>query len=130
MEVNVPGVVAEVRAAFDAYEAALMTNDVDALDASFWGDPLVVRFGVGENLYGAQAIAAYRRSCPPPRPRSLHRTVVTTFGHDAATAVTEYREEGAAPGAAPAGRQSQTWVRLPGGWRIVAAHVSLLDPAP
>lgn len=121
MEINVPSVVAEVRAAFADYEAALMANDVERLDGWFWNDPLVVRFGVGENLYGAVAIAAYRRSCLPPPPRRLARTVVTTFGNDMGTAVTEYQEQGAAE----PGRQSQTWIRLPVGWRIVSAHVSL-----
>lgn len=121
MKVNDPAVVARVRAAFDSYETALMANDVQALDGFFWADRLAVRYGVAENLYGAEAIAAYRRSCRPPGPRRLHQTVVVTFGRDLGTVSTEYRERDLAR----AGRQSQTWVNLPEGWRIVAAHVSL-----
>lgn len=121
-DVNIPEVVDEVGRAFAAYEAALAANDVRALDAAFWDDQRVVRLGIAESLYGGEAIAAYRRSCPPPRPRSLLRTLITTFGRDVGTAVVEYRE----PGATATGRQSQTWVRRPEGWRIVAAHVSLL----
>lgn len=121
-DVDIPEVVDEVRRALAAYEAALAANDVQALDAAFWDDPRVVRLGISESLYGAEAVTAYRRSCPPPRPRTLCRTLITTFGRDVGTAVVEYRE----PGATATGRQSQTWVRRPEGWRIVAAHVSLL----
>jgi ketosteroid isomerase-like protein len=125
MEINRTDVVDEVRSAFAAYEASLMANDVEALDRFFWDDALVVRYGVGENLYGAEAIAAYRRSCSPPGPRELRATVITTFGRDFGVASTEYRSHDTAA----TGRQSQTWVRLADGWRIVAAHVSLQQPS-
>ncbi len=124
LTIGAASVTAEAAAAFAAYEAALMANDVEALDGFFWDHPMVVRFGVGENLYGAEQIAAYRRSCPPPPARTLYRTQITAFGQDVATAVTEYQEHGAPL----VGRQSQTWVRFAEGWRIVSAHVSL--PAP
>lgn len=125
MDVNEPDVVEEVTAEFAGYEAALMANDIDALIAFFWDDPVTVRFGVVEELYGWSAIAAYRRGRPPAPRRELMRTNITTFGRDTAIAVTEYLEQGASQ----VGRQSQTWVRLPEGWRIVHAHVSL-PPRP
>ncbi|MEJ7773991.1 MAG: oxalurate catabolism protein HpxZ [Nocardioidaceae bacterium] len=125
LEVDLPEVVAEVTAAFRHYERALMSNDVETLNALFWDDPATVRFGVREELYGWTAVAAYRRGRPPAPPRELLRTRITTFGRDAAVAVTEYLEEGARQ----IGRQTQTWVRLDVGWRIVNAHVSL-PPMP
>jgi len=125
MEINRTDVVDEVRSAFAAYEASLMANDVAALDRFFWNDALVVRYGIAENLYGAGAIAAYRRSCAPPPPRELQHTVITTFGQDIGVASTEYRSHGTTT----TGRQSQTWARLEEGWRIVAAHVSLQQPS-
>lgn len=124
-KVNLPDVVAEVTAAFRSYERALMSNDVETLNGSFWDDPATVRFGVREELYGWVAVAEYRRGRPPAAPRQLLRTRITTFGRDAAVAVTEYLEEGAPQ----TGRQSQTWVRMDVGWRIVNAHVSL-PPLP
>jgi len=125
LEVDLPDVVAEVTAAFGDYERALMSNDVETLNALFWNDPATVRFGVHEELYGWAAVAAYRRGRPPAAPRELLRTRITTFGRDTAVAVTEYLEEGARQ----IGRQTQTWVRLGVGWRIVNAHVSL-PPLP
>lgn len=125
MEVNLPDVVAEVSAAFAGYEAALMANDVDKLNAYFWDDALVVRYGVQEELYGWEDIAAYRRARPAAAQRDLIRTQITTYGSDTATAVTEYHEHGAAQ----VGRQSQTWVRISDNWQIVNAHVSL-PPVP
>ncbi len=125
MEINRADVVEEVQSVFAAYERRLMANDVEALDQYFWDHARVVRYGVAENLYGAEAVAAYRRSCVPPRPRVLRHTVITTFGQDLGVASTEYRSHGAAK----TGRQTQTWARLPEGWRIVAAHVSLLQPS-
>ena len=127
MESNRPDVVAEVEAAFARYEAALTGNDVATLDALFWDSAEVIRFGVGENLYGASEIAAFRAARPSGGlARSLSRTVITTFGQDFATASTLFHR-GSAPG--QPGRQMQSWARLPEGWRVVAAHVSLI-PAP
>jgi hypothetical protein len=123
MTINDPEVVAEVSAAFLAYEHALMTNDLDALDALFWQSPLVVRFGPGQNLYGIEQIQAFRANRVGGSPqRTLANTVITTFGRDFATANTEFQRVG---GAKP-GRQSQAWVRFDNGWRVVSAHVSLL----
>lgn len=123
MEVNLPDVVAEVAAAFARYEAALVSNDVATLDALFWDSPHTIRYGIAEVLHGSAEIQAFRAGRPlAGLARSLERTVITTFGRDAATASTLFRR---APG--KLGRQMQTWVRLPEGWRVVAAHVSLMD---
>jgi len=123
MIINDPATLAEVTAAFDRYEAALVSNDVTVLDALFWHSPHTLRYGTGENLYGHDAIAAFRAARPATGlARRLSNTVVTTFGTDMATANTEFERDGTAR----PGRQSQSWVRLPEGWRIVAAHVSLL----
>ena len=125
LAVNLPDVLAEVEAAFAAYERALVTNDITTLDALFWTSPLTVRFGTGESLYGIEAIRAFRAARDPRGlARTLRRTVITSFGRDFATAMTEFTRDGTDK----FGRQSQTWVRLPEGWRIVAAHVSLIDP--
>jgi hypothetical protein len=126
LPVNLPEVRAEVEAVFAAYEEALVTNDLATLDALFWTSPLTVRFGTGESLHGIEAIRAFRAARDPRGlARDLRRTVITTFGRDLATAMAEFTRGGSAK----LGRQSQTWVRLPGtGWRIVAAHVSLVDP--
>lgn len=123
LPLNLPEVVAEVHAVFDRYEAALTSNDVPVMEELFWEDPLALRFGVGENLYGWDEISAFRRSrSTGPFRRTLHRTVITTFGRDFALANTEYtREWHDRPG-----RESKTLVRTLTGWRIVAAHVSLL----
>jgi hypothetical protein len=124
MDINLPDVHAEVSAAFARYEDALVNNTVEVLDELFWTSPHTVRYGVGENLYGADEILAFRRSRPSVGlARSLQRTVITTYGRDFATAMTEFRRTGGAK----LGRQSQTWVRQPEGWRVVAAHVSLLE---
>jgi hypothetical protein len=123
MVINDPEVLAEVGAAFAAYESALMANDIPALDALFWQSDQVLRYGVGETLYGKDEIDAFRKARPGGSPRrTLTRTVITTFGRDYATANTEFVREGASR----IGRQSHAWVRLPQGWRIVAAHVSLM----
>lgn len=108
-------------AAFDSYERALMQNNLDALHELFWASPLVIRFGPGQTLFGIEVIAAFRlaRIGGSP-PRTLHNTVITTFGLDFATANTEFQRQGTPI----AGRQS--WARLEPGWRVVAAHVSLL----
>ncbi|WP_237214875.1 oxalurate catabolism protein HpxZ [Falsiroseomonas oryziterrae] len=129
MEINIPEVVAEVTEQFMRYERALVSNDVEVLDELFWDSPLTLRYGATENLHGYDEIKAFRagRSAQGLN-RTLLRTVITTFGRDMATANTTFQREGSAR----TGRQSQTWVRIPGvGWRVVAAHVSLLvEPAP
>jgi hypothetical protein len=124
VEINRPNIVAEVEAAFARYEAALTGNDVAALDALFWDSPQVIRYGGGENLYGSAEIAAFRAArSPAGLQRRLARTVITTFGADFATASTLFYRDSAA---GKVGRQMQTWARLPEGWRVVAAHVSLI----
>ncbi len=124
VSVNMPDVKAEVEAAFAAYEAALISNDVKVLEAMFWDDPLTIRYGIGENLYGMEAIRAFRRARPSVGlNRTLSQTVITTFGRDSATAMTLFGRD-SAPG--KIGRQSQSWVRMADGWRIVAAHVSII----
>jgi hypothetical protein len=124
-EVNLPAVVAEVEAVFARYEDALVNNRIDVLDELFWPSPATVRYGVGENLVGIEAIRAFRAARPSAGlARTLAATVITTFGHDFATAMTEVRRTGSDR----VGRQSQTWVRFAAGWRVVAAHVSLLAP--
>ena len=125
MEINIPEVVEEVKNLFNKYEQALIHNDINVLDNSFWNNPLVIRYGMNENLYGFQEIAAFRASRPSAGlMRSLAKTVITTFGHDLATANTLFSRD-TVPG--KLGRQSQTWVRTDEGWRIVSAHVSLID---
>jgi hypothetical protein len=125
MNINDPAVVAEVEAAFAAYERALTTNDVATLDLLFRDSPLTLRYGVGENLHGYAEIAAFRAARPAAGlERRLERTIITTYGDAMATACTLYRRE-SMPG--KVGRQSQTWVRFPEGWRVVAAHVSMID---
>ena len=128
MEINLPDVLAEVTAVFARYEDALVHNRVDVLDALFWPSPHTVRYGVGENLVGIDAIRAFRAARPAAGlARTLANTVITTYGRDFATAMTEFRRDGDAA----VGRQSQTWVRFAdGGWRVVAAHVSRLAAAP
>lgn len=119
-----PGVLSEVRDAFARYERALIAADHDELDRWFWDDPRVVRFGANELLYGAQAIAAWRRHMPPVGDdRTLRNTVITTFGPDHAVVATEFFR----PDTGVLGRQSQTWARLADGWRIIHAHVSTVD---
>ena len=125
METNLPDVVAEMEAAFSRYEDALMRNDVDALQALFCASPHTIRYGIGENLYGHAEIGAFRAArSPAGLARRLSRTVITTYGRDFATASTLFHRD-SAPG--KVGRQMQTWVRMPDGWRVVAAHVSLID---
>lgn len=124
MQINLPEVVAEVEAAFARYEAALVGNDLAALDALFWGGAQVLRYGIGENLYGPAEIAAFRAArSPVGLARRLARTQITTYGRDHAVAATLFYRDGA-PG--KVGRQMQTWVRMPEGWRVVAAHVSVI----
>lgn len=123
MDINLPEVLAEVAAQFARYEAALVTNDVAVLDELFWDSPHTLRYGATENLYGYRAIADFRAGRPAQGlEREVLRTAITTFGRDFATANIEFRRHGSER----TGRQSQSWVRMPEGWRVVAAHVSLL----
>jgi len=123
LEINLPEIVAEVATAFRRYEVALNENDVAVLDELFWNDPLTLRYGVGENLYGYAAIAAFRAGRDPGGVRRrIFNTVITTFGRDFATCNTEFQRQGSQR----TGRQSQSWIRTADGWRVVAAHVSLL----
>ncbi|MFP1683644.1 oxalurate catabolism protein HpxZ [Alloalcanivorax sp. C16-1] len=124
MELDLPEVVAEVHAAFEEYENALVNNDVAVLDRLFWEDSRVVRYGAGENLYGYDQIQAFRAARPGNNlARTLHNTRITTHGRDLATVWTEFTR----PGNSRTGRQSQVWARRPEGWRVVAAHVSFMD---
>ena len=126
MQINLPEIVSEVSAAFARYEDALVNNRVEVLDELFWTSPLTVRYGATENLYGIDEIRAFRQARPSAGlARRLQRTVITTYGTDHATAMTEFLREGSSR----TGRQSQTWVRMPEGWRVVAAHVSVVDLA-
>ena len=125
MQIDLPDVVAEVRAAFDRYEKALTTNDLAVLNATFRDAPQTIRYGIGENLYGFDEIQAFRGArSPGGLMRTISRTVISTYGRDFATASTLFRRE-TVPG--KIGRQMQTWVRFPDGWHVVAAHVSLID---
>ena len=119
-EINLPDIVAEVTSAFMRYEQALNANDVVVLNELFRTAPYTLRYGLAEELYGHAQIAAFRHARIPPAQRTISNTVITTFGRDFATASTEFRR----PGQARLGRQQQSWVRFPEGWRIVAAHVS------
>jgi hypothetical protein len=122
MMIDDPSTLAAVTAAFDRYEAALMANDIAILDSLFWDSSLALRYGIGETLYGTEEIQAFRKARPGGSPRRLIvRRAITTFGTDFATANIEFVRDGGAA----IGRQSQCWVRLPEGWRITAAHVSL-----
>lgn len=128
MEINIPGVLAEVTEAFRGYEDALSSNEPGRLNEYFWKSPMAVRYGVAENLYGHDEIAEYRlqRAQVGGAPdREVIREVITSYGEDFGTTCIDYvRSESGL-----AGRQSQAWARMPEGWRIVAAHVSLLREA-
>jgi hypothetical protein len=129
MEVNIPEVVEEIRALFERYEQALIDTDVEVLDATFWNAPHAVRYAIHENGYGFDEIHAHRIRRPPGPGIKLHRRrlVITTLGRDIATVNLEFDMRGRdLPG-----RQSQTWVRLPGvGWKVISAHVSVTEPSP
>ncbi|MFK8259778.1 oxalurate catabolism protein HpxZ [Erwinia sp. AnSW2-5] len=119
-----PLILAEVTAAFYRYEEALINNDIAVLDELFWHDERTVRLGAGENLYGIDAIREFRAARPSAGLfRQLQNTVITSYGDDFAVCSTEFTREGSDK----IGRQQQTWVRLPYGWRIVAAQVSLMN---
>lgn len=122
--INRPRVLVEVTIAFYRYEEALVSNDVAVLDELFWHDARTVRLGAGENLYGIDEIRAFRAARPAAGlQRELRNTVITTFGEDYAVCSTEFTREGSDR----IGRQQQTWVRFPYGWRIVAAQVSVMS---
>ena len=126
---NIPEVVEEVRALFERYEQALIDKDVDALDATFWNSPHTIRYAMHENGYGFDEIHAHRVA-RPPGPGIKERRIrleILTLGHDIATVNLEFKMRGRDL----TGRQSQTWVRIPGeGWKVVGAHVSTMNPAP
>jgi hypothetical protein len=125
MEIDLPEVVAEVKAAFDRYEKALITNDVKVLDDTFRVDPRTVRYGTNEILYGHDEIAAFRAArSPTGLTRTISKTVITTFGRDFAVASTLFHRA-TMPG--KVGRQMQSWVKFSDGWRVVAAHVSVIE---
>jgi hypothetical protein len=125
MEVNDPEIVAELRELYPLYESALVNNDVETLTKMFWASPHAIRFGAGENLYGVEEIEAFRKSRPAVNlARRMLRLEIVTFGKDFGSVTLEF-ERNAASGVVR-GRQSQVWVRLPEGWRIVSAHVSVL----
>jgi hypothetical protein len=122
MEINNPQALAEVSEAFQRYQDAIISNDVAVLNELFWNDPLTLRYGAGENLYGHAAIAGYRSARDPATlAREETKRVVTTYGRDYATTNIEFTRQG------KNGRQSQAWVKMPEGWRIVAAHVSMMN---
>ncbi len=128
MTINDPEVVAELRALYPRYEEALVSNDIETLMAMFWAGPHVMRFGVTENLYGPEELAAFRKGRPAASlARKVTRFDIVSFGRDFASITLEF--ERASASGAVRGRQSQVWVRMPEGWRIVSAHVSLLPAA-
>lgn len=125
MKINHPETLREVTDAFDRYEIALIGNDVETLDQLFLPSAETIRYGITENLYGIDAIRAFRKGrSPEGLARTLEQTVITSYGYDVAIAATLFRRANA-PG--KVGRQMQTWARTPDGWRVAAAHVSIID---
>ena len=125
MTINDPEIVAELKALYPKYEAALMANDAATLTRMFWASPHAMRFGVSENLYGIEEIEAFRKARSPANlARAVKRLDIVTFGRDFASVTLEF--ERTLSGRSISGRQSQVWVRFPEGWRIVSAHVSVL----
>src|SRR6267142_385295 len=125
MDIDLPEVVAEVTAQFARYEQALVANDIAVLDELFRNDARTLRYGIAENLYGYGEITAFRAArSPAGLMRKTAQTVITSYGRDTAVASTLFYRD-SAPGGV--GRQMQTWVRFPEGWKIVAAHVSIID---
>ena len=125
MQINDPETVAELRALYPQYETALVTNDAEELTRMFWDSPHVMRFGITENLYGIGEIAAFRKGRSPVNlARTVRRLDIVTFGRDYGSVTLEFERD--VQGKIVRGRQSQVWVRLPEGWKIVAAHVSIL----
>ena len=128
MKINAPEIVEELRALYPRYEAALVTNDVDTLMAMFWSGPEVMRFGATENLYGPEELGAFRKGrLAANLAREVKRLDIVTFGDDFGSITLQFEREGAS--GLVRGRQSQVWVRMPEGWRIVSAHVSFLPQA-
>ena len=126
MEINRPEILAQVQSVFARYEDALIHNRIEVLDELFWDSPLTIRYGAAENLLGIEQIRAFRNARPATGlARTLANTVITTYGTDFATAMSEFHRDDPNK----VGRQSQTWVRTPAGWRVVAAHVSVI-PTP
>lgn len=124
MEIDLPDVVAQVGEAFAAYERALVSHDIEALNDAFWANPRTLRYGIAEIQYSHEEIADFRRrpgATSPPR--SLRNTRITTFGRDFAVANTEFVRTGSRR----IGRQTQIWLRTPSGWKIAGAHVSFMD---
>ncbi len=122
MEINNPAVLAEITRQFNRYQQAIIDNDIAVLNELFWNNTLTIRYGTGENLYGHEEIAAFRGTRDPRSvQRVVGKTVVTSYGQDAATSNIEFMRGNRN------GRQSQAWIRMPEGWRIVAAHVSYRD---
>ena len=123
LEINLPDVLIDLGLAFDEYEDALVRHDVSVLDKFFWYNPMTVRYGDAENTYGGEAIRAYRMACAPvcSGRRIIHK-VITSFGRNFGTVSAEFT----LPDSEQTGRQMQTWVRFPEGWRIVVAHVSVI----
>jgi hypothetical protein len=125
MQINDPEVIAEIRALYPVYEAALVNNDVETLTKMFWASPHAIRFGAGENLYGVDEIEAFRKSRPTVNlARRAVRLEIASFGRDFGSITLEFERD--TPAGVVRGRQSQVWVRLDEGWRIVSAHVSML----
>src|ERR1700704_6286727 len=128
MEIDLPEVVAEVKAEFERYEKALIANDIAVLDSIFKNDARSIRYGGGENLYGYKEIEAFRAArSPVGLARTLSKTVITTYGRDVAVASTLFHRPTMV---GKGGRQMQTWLRFPEGWRVVAAHVSVIAEPP
>jgi hypothetical protein len=125
MEINDPEVIAELRTLYPLYESALVKNDVETLTNMFWASPYAIRFGAGENLYGVDEIEAFRRSRPAVNlARRVVRLEIVSFGKDLGSITLEFERD--TPAGLVRGRQSQVWVRMEEGWRIVSAHVSML----
>jgi hypothetical protein len=129
MIINDPETIAELKALYPLYETALVNNDADTLTRMFWSSPQAMRFGITENLYGSDEIEAFRKGRSPANlARTVRRLDIVTFGRDFGSITLEF--ERSAGGGMVRGRQSQVWVRLPEGWRVVSAHVSVLPAEP